>query len=370
MESLAYRNLNDLVYGRAIQPANVSRSQLGLGRMLLELVLDKGNAWLEVLAGEFLFGESEVMFIMHIYAGSEWCAQNASDQAKRNKKLLDNWSLKTGIRASLHVRLHGFHIAHAEQFREKLAAFAHQSASFINFFSLAPVSLLPPIDFNTIFKEYFEKFEEACGRMALFWQQIVNDFFDVERLCLHIGSLATSIKNRIYNVFNRLACVFPALTAYEAGLKGFFSGQGEGVMVKAITGRPFVLSPGWTPFGSSAIAVADALSAHASAIGPMASCQRMLNKQQQRGANAAIEMRDLLSAGDSFFSPQAFIARADIAASLARTVIQQGTSLQAAFACFLQAADLIQDACKYGELQLPKQEEADLQTLKKNLILF
>lgn len=134
-----------------------------------------------------------------------------------------------------------------------------------------------------------------------------------------------------------------SLAALEEGAVGPHKDCGyEGVFIKAITGTPISMEgktsacAHLSPVGNIAAAVADLWSNESvqniKLLGGMAptvyleqlayDC-RLMNKATEKGKDAAILMRDLLTDSDSYLDPQAYVLRPDVVLRISEAIVKE-----------------------------------------------
>ncbi len=153
---------------------------------------------------------------------------------------------------------------------------------------------------------------------------------------------------KVFAAVVRVVSAVRSLAAIESGAVGPHKDCGyEGVFVKAITGTPISMEgkssavAHLSPVGNIAGCVADMWSNESiqnikllGGMAPTVSAEqliydcRLMNKATEKGAQSALLLRDLMADSDSYHDPQAYVLRPDVVLDLSEKIIAAKTPLE------------------------------------------
>lgn len=188
---------------------------------------------------------------------------------------------------------------------------------------------------------------------------------------------------KVFAAAVRIATVGRSLAAYEMGAVGPSKDCAyEGPYMKAIAGVPIAMEgkssacAHLSPLGNIAGAVCDLWSNESvqnikllGGMAPTVSMEqliydiRLMNQASKEGPAAALQLRDWLVASDSAFDPQAYVLRPDFVFEISKVIVAEPDPYLRTKKSVYQALLMLKQAAADGKLTLNKREEPYLNRL-------
>lgn len=192
---------------------------------------------------------------------------------------------------------------------------------------------------------------------------------------------------RVFASVVRVMTAVRSLAALEEGAVGPHKDCGyEGVYIKAITGTPITLEgkssacAHLSPIGNIAAAVADLWSNESvqnikllGGMAPTVSLEqlvydcRLMNKATEKGKDAALMLRDLLSDSDSYLDPQAYVLRPDVVLRISDEIIKETGSFNRIKKAAKVTLEELRKAVAENKVMIKERELSWLDTMSSQL---
>ena len=192
---------------------------------------------------------------------------------------------------------------------------------------------------------------------------------------------------KLFSAIVRVMTAVRSLVAYEESAVGPHKDCGyEGVYIKAITGTPISMEgkssacAHLSPIGNIAAAVADLWSNESvqnikllGGMAPTISMEqlaydcRLMNTATERGNDCAVLMRDLLTDSDSKLDPQAYVLRPDVVMNISEVIVKENGHFNKTKKAALAAIDEIRKALDNDMLIVEERELMWLDMMQEQL---
>jgi methanol--5-hydroxybenzimidazolylcobamide Co-methyltransferase len=406
---VAYKNLNDFVYGKSIYPVTAKNGlTIGNGIIIPEInytlhpMTIESNTMPEVLKTyremtEGVLKRAVELFQKYLVIEIEtlppmtFNPRWGEEVIKTVKDVMNEYEAKHDIKVTLRLTpvdsREGNNVEHMwygkqwEQLMEVFTLGAKAGADYLAIESVGGKDVHDEaVMFGDIKKSIFALGVLGVRDMKNLWKGIVNIADETGTIAsgdtaCGFGNTAMVLADRNYvsKTFAsvvRLATVVRSLVAIEEGAVGPHKDCGyEGVYIKAITGTPISLEgkssacAHFSPVGNIAAAVADLWSNESvqnlkllSGPAPIVSLEqlvydtRLMNKATETGNE--VLMRDLLVESDSKLDPQAYVLRPDVALRISKEMLKEETHLERTIASARLAIEELRSAYNEGKVNI------------------
>lgn len=192
---------------------------------------------------------------------------------------------------------------------------------------------------------------------------------------------------KIFSAVVRVISAVRSLVAIEEGAVGPHKDCGyEGIYVKAITGTPISMEgkssacAHLSPIGNIAACVADLWSNESvqnikllGGMAPTVSMEqlaydcRLMNTAADSGIKNALLLRDWLCESDSYYDPQAYVLRPDIAIQISKEIIKKDTPFERSKVAAMVAIDILSKAVAEKKVYITEREIKWLSDMQRKI---
>ncbi len=423
---LAYKNVNDFIYGSAIHPVTCKNGLvIGGGQILPELnftlpqMLITQDTMPEVLRQYKSIIEDAAKRARELYVpgfvteiellppatfNPEW----GIEVIKTVRDVLYEYENKYGLKSALRVTpvdiredresTHMWKGKHWESVLKTFEGSAKVGADFLAIESIGGKDIHDDaIMFCEITKSLFALGILGARDMSKLWSAIIEIADSTGSIAS--GDTACGFANtamvladrgyvpKVFSAVVRVMSAVRSLVAIEEGAVGPHKDCGyEGAYVKAITGTPISMEgkssacAHLSPIGNIAAAVADLWSNESvqnikllGGMAPTVSMEqliydcRLMNEASARGKEQALLMRDLLSDSDSRFDPQAYVLRPDIVMSISQEIVKAKGHFERTKTAALAAINELRKAYNGKKVLIEERELSWLDTMESQI---
>jgi len=423
---LAYKDLNDFIYGSTVYPVKCKNGLvIGGGQILPELnftlppmsitqetmpeVLKQYKSIIEDACKRarelFVPGfVAEVELLPPTTYHPEWGIEIIKTVRDVMYEYEQKYGLKSALRATpVDIRedresIHMWRGKHWESIMETFEGSARVGADFLAIESIGGKDIHDEATmFCDITKSLFALGILGARDMSRLWSAIVD-------IADRTGSIASgdtacgfantamvlAEKGYIPKVFSAVVRVMSAirsLVAVEEGAAGPHKDCGyEGVYVKAISGIPISMEgkssacAHLSPLGNISAAVADLWSNESvqnirllGGMAPTVSMEqlsydcRLMNEASARGKEQALLLRDMLSDSDSRFDPQAYVLRPDVVLKISKEIVKESGHFNRTKTAALAAINELKQAAAEKRVLIEEREMSWLDTMESQI---
>ena len=424
--SVAYKNLNDFVYGKSIYPVTCKNGiVIGGGDVYPELnftlptmliteqtMPEVIKQYREIITGaceraKELFSSpfvAEIELLPPTTYNPKW----GIEITKNVREIMWEYEQKFGLKSALRITPvdiredkkceHMWKGKHWELIMETFEGCAREGADLLAIESIGGKDIHDDaIMFCDINKSLFALGVLGARDMKKLWTEITSianktgTISSGDTAC-GFGNTAMVLADkgyvpRVFSAVVRVMTAVRSLVAIENGAVGPHKDCGYvGVYVKAITGTPIAMEgktsacAHLSPVGNIAACVADLWSNESiqniKLLGGMAptvymeqliyDC-RLMNQATKRGDDTRILMRDLLADSDSKLDPQAYILRPDVVLDISNELVKYSDPFSRTKAAALLAIDRLRTAANNNEVIITEREKPWLDDMQAQL---
>jgi len=423
---LAYKNLDDFIYGSSIYPVHCKNGLvIGGGRIYPELnfTLPPMKITQETMP-EVLKQYKEIMEdackrAKELYApgftveiellppttyNPKWGIEIIKTVRDVMYEYENKYGIKSALRATpIDIRedresVHMWKGKHWELILETFEGCAKEGADFLSIESIGGKDTHDEaIMFCEITKSLFALGVLGARDMSKLWNAIAE--IAEKTGSIAAGDTACGFANtamvladrgyvpKVFSAVVRVMSAVRSLVAYEEGAIGPHKDCGyEGVYIKAITGTPISMEgkssacAHLSPLGNIAAAVADLWSNESvqnikllGGMAPTVSMEqliydcRLMNEALARGKKEALLLRDLLTDSDSRFDPQAYVLRPDVVLEISKEIVKEKGHFSRTKAAALAAIEQLRKAIDQNKVLVEERELTWLDTMQSQI---
>lgn len=425
-DELAYKNLDDFIYGSSIHPVQCKNGLvIGGGQVYPELnftlppmqitqdtmpevlkqykdiIEDACKRAKELFAPGFAV---EIELLPPTTYNPKWGIEIIKTVRDVMYEYEHKYGLKSALRATpIDIRedresLHMWKGKHWELILETFEGCAKEGADFLSIESIGGKDTHDEaIMFCEITKSLFALGVLGARDMSKLWKAVVEIADKTGSIAA--GDTACGFANtamvladrgyvpKVFSAVVRVMSAVRSLVAFEEGAVGPHKDCGyEGVYIKAITGTPISMEgkssacAHLSPLGNIAAAVADLWSNESvqnikllGGMAPTVSMEqliydcRLMNEASARGKNEALLLRDLLADSDSRFDPQAYVLRSDVVLEISKEIVKEKDHFSRTKAAALAAIEQLRKAVKQGKVLVEQRELTWLDTMESQI---
>ncbi len=423
---LAYKNVNDFIYGSSIHPVKCKNGLvIGGGQIFPELnftlptMLITQDTMPEVLQQYKSIVEDACKRARELHAPGfvveiellppttyhpEW----GIEIVKTVRNVMYDYEQKYGLKSALRITpvdiredkesVHMWRGRHWEAILQTFEGCAKEGADFLAIESIGGKDIHDDaIVFCEITKSLFALGILGTRDMSKLWSAIV-DIAD-RTGSIASGDTACGFSNtamvladrgyipKVFSAVVRVMSAVRSLVAVEEGAVGPHKDCGyEGVYVKAITGIPISMEgkssacAHLSPLGNIAAAVADLWSNESvqnikllGGMAPTVSMEqliydcRLMNEASTRGKDQALLLRDMLTDSDSYFDPQAYVLRPDVVLRISEKIVKENGHFNRIKAAALAAIDELRKAVNDNKVLVEEREQSWLDIMESQI---
>lgn len=424
--SVAYKDLNDFVYGKSIYPVTCKNGivigggdvypelNFTLPTMLIteETMPEVIRQYREIITGaceraKELYSTpfvAEVELLPPTTYNPNW----GIEITKNVREIMWEYEQKYGLKSALRITPvdiredkkseHMWRGKHWESIMETFEGCAKEGADLLAIESIGGKDIHDDaIMFCDINKSLFALGVLGARDMKKLWTEITS--IANKTGTIPSGDTACGFANtamvlaekgyvpRIFSAVIRVMTAVRSLIAIENGAVGPHKDCGyEGVYVKAITGTPIAMEgktsacAHLSPVGNIAACVADLWSNESiqnikllGGMAPTISMEqliydcRLMNQATKRGNDTRILMRDLLADSDSKLDPQAYVLRPDVVLDISNELVKYNDPFSRTKAAALLAIDRLRKAINNKEVLILEREKSWLDNMEAQL---